>query len=119
MEEFKARGVKVVTLSVDPPETSAAWAETKGFEFTLLSDPEYLNIRRWGLENPDVGELALHAAYVIEQDGTISYAKIARRRVKPDELLMAVDRRPVLCCAGSCGEGPVCQDEEGQPAQAD
>lgn len=116
MPAFESRDVRVVALSVDPPETSAAWAEKRGFSFDLASDIDYANIRRWGLENPDVKELALHAAFVVEQDGRISYRKVARRRVKPDELLFALDGASVACCAGSCGEGPVCQPTQpGQP----
>ena len=48
-------------------------------------------IRAWGLENTDVGDLSLHAVYLLDPDGTIFYRKIARRRAYPPEFLDAID----------------------------
>lgn len=81
----------VVALSVDPPDVSVPWIEKKGFTFPLASDPELKVIRAWNLENPDVDDLALHAVYILDPDGTIFYRKIARRRAYPPEFLDAID----------------------------
>jgi len=43
------------------------------------------------LENTDVGDLSLHAVYLLDPDGTIFYRKIARRRAYPPEFLDAID----------------------------
>ena len=49
-------------------------------------------------------DLALHAIYILEPDGTVFYRKIARRRARSRELLYAIDRKPLACCAGSCAK---------------
>ena len=103
--EFESRGVKLVLVSVDPPEVGRKWADEKGFTFTILSDPQMVSVDTWGVRNPDVEELALHAAFLVNAQGEITYRKIARRRVKPDELLHAIDGDEVVCCAGSCPKG--------------
>ena len=96
-------------ISVDPPETSAKWAAEKGFTFTLLSDPEGKVIDAWGIRNQDNGELALHGAFLVDADKTITYRKVARRRVGPAELLHAIDGDAVICCPGGCGDKPDCR----------
>ena len=91
MPEFDARGVTVVALSVDPHEVAQPWVQKKGFTFPIACDPELEVIRAWGLENTDVGDLSLHAVYLLDPDGTIFYRKIARRRAYPPEFLDAID----------------------------
>lgn len=62
-------------------------------------------IDAWGLRNVDEPELALHAVYIIDPDGTIRYRKIARRRTRSPELLLALDGAPFECCPSSCPKG--------------
>jgi peroxiredoxin len=100
--------VKVVAISVDPPEVSAKWAADKGFTFTLLSDPEARVIKEWGMLNVDNDELALHGVFLVDE-GTIRYRKVAGRRVGTKELLHAIDGDPVMCCAWGCGDQAVCR----------
>ncbi len=38
-----------------------------------------------------MGDLSLHAVYLLDADGTIFYRKIARRRAYPPEFLDAID----------------------------
>ena len=76
---------------MDPPEVSAKWAKDKGFEFALLSDPEMQVIRDFGLVNEDVGDLALHAVFILDEEGQVFYRKVARRRAYASELLAAID----------------------------
>jgi peroxiredoxin len=107
--------VPVVAVSVDPPEVSREWAEKKGFSFVLASDPEQSVIEgQYHIQNPDSPNLAIHAVYLLEPDGTIFYRKIGRRRPKTKELLYALDRKALFCCPGSCGE--VACDFEGADA---
>lgn len=40
-----------------------------------------------------MGDLSLHAVYLLDPDGTIFYRKIARRRAYPPEFLDAIDYR--------------------------
>ena len=82
-----------MALSVDAPEISLPWVQKKGFTFPVACDPKLEVIRDWGLENTDVGDLSLHAVYLLDPDGTIFYRKIARRRAYPPEFLDAIDYR--------------------------
>ncbi len=62
-----------------------------GLEFPVLSDPSLRVVRAFGLENPEVGELSLHAIYMVDQDASVFYRKVARRRPYSPELFDAVD----------------------------
>jgi peroxiredoxin len=83
--------VTVVVVSVDAPEVSIPWAQKKGFTFPMVSDPDLEVIRRFGLENTDVGNLSLHAVFILDEQGKIFYRKIARRRPYSPEFLDAID----------------------------
>ena len=91
LADYDERGVTVVALSVDPPDVTVPWAAKKGLSFPLASDPELKIIRGWNLENKGVGDLAFHAVYLIDTDGTIFYRKVARRRAYSKEFLTAID----------------------------
>ena len=91
LSNYDERGVTVVALSVDPPDVTVPWATEKGLAFPLLSDPKLEIIRGWNLENEGVGDLAWHAVYLIDTDGTIFYRKVARRRAYSEEFLAAID----------------------------
>ena len=82
-----------------------------GFTFAMLSDPEMQVIDTYGLRNPEVPDLALHAVYVIDRDRKGTYRKIARRRVKSPEILLALGGAPAVCCPGGCSGIP-CQLRE-------
>ena len=91
MADFDERGVTVFAVSVDVPENSVPWAEKKGLTMPLGSDPDMKLIRQFGLVNPDVPDLALHAVYIVDKEGEVFYRKIARRRAYSREFLAAID----------------------------
>ncbi|MCX4242216.1 redoxin domain-containing protein [Paraliomyxa miuraensis] len=91
LAEFDERGVSLVVISVDEPEDSLPWAQKKGLTVPLASDPELALIRRFGLENRDQPGLALHAVYIVDEDGKVFYRKVARRRPYSQEFLDAID----------------------------
>ncbi len=91
-------------ISVDPVETSKKFADKLGLEFLVASDPELRVIDQWGVRNPATPELALHSVFIVDGTGVIIYRKVARRRVKSQEILWALQRSPYACCPGSCGE---------------
>lgn len=91
IERFNRRGVSVIALSVDEPEASLAMIERLGIEFNLASDPEQTVIRSFRVQNPDTRELAIHAVYVIAEDGLVFYRKVGRRRPVSRELIDAID----------------------------
>ncbi len=78
-------------ISVDEPEVSKEWADKKGFSFPLASDPDKRVIGALDLINPDVPDLALHAVFIVDEDGKVFYRKIARRRAHSPEFLDAID----------------------------
>jgi len=91
LPRFDERGVNIVAISVDPPEATLPWVEEKGWTLPLASDPGLDVIRAFGLENPDVPELSLHAVYIVDEEGTVFYRKVARRRAYSREFLDAID----------------------------
>lgn len=93
MPQFDERSTTVVALSVDTPDATLPWAEKKGLTMALASDPKQEIIGRFGLINPDVPELALHAIYIVDEEGTIFYRKVARRRAYSREFIDAIDYR--------------------------
>lgn len=81
----------MVAISVDGPSDTLPWAAKKGLTMPLASDPEMKLIKEFGLVNPDVPELALHAVYIVDEQGKVFYRKIARRRAYSPEFLDAID----------------------------
>ena len=78
-------------MSVDEPEVTIPWAEKKGFTFPMVSDPKQQLIGQVDLINPDVEDLALHAVFILDEEGKVFYRKIARRRAYSPEFLDAID----------------------------
>jgi hypothetical protein len=62
-----------------------------GLTFDVGSDANQAVVNAFGVQNPDTQELALHAVYILGQDGTIFYRKIGRRRPVSAELIDAID----------------------------
>lgn len=89
--EFESRGITVVAISVDRPEDSIGMVERMGLSFAVASDPDLSVVRAFGLENREVGEMAIHATYIVTQDRAVLYRKVARRRPESGELLDAID----------------------------
>jgi peroxiredoxin len=85
--------VSLVAISVDVPSDTLPWAAKKGLTMPLASDPEQTIIGSFGIANPDVPELSLHAVYIIDETGKVFYRKVARRRAYSQEFLDAIDYR--------------------------
>ncbi len=62
-----------------------------GLSFDLGSDPQQDLVKAFGVQNPDTRELAIHAVYIVDKDGSVFYRKVGRRRPVSQELLDAVD----------------------------
>jgi hypothetical protein len=88
---FERRGVEVIALSVDEPSASLAMIARLGLTFELGSDPDQLVVNAFGVQNPSTQELAIHAVYIVDADGTIFYRKVGRRRPVSQELIDAID----------------------------
>jgi len=115
LDEIKAAGAELVAVSPQTPEESLSLAEERDLTFTLLSDAGNAVADSYGLRVTLDGEhreshvgvgvdlpakngddswtLPVPSTFVIERDGTVSYASVPgdpRRRVGPDEVLAAL-----------------------------
>lgn len=91
MSRFNARDVNVVALSVDPVKESRSMVGRMKLSFTLVSDEDQSIMKEYGVRNPDTKELALHAVFILDEDRTVFYRKVAARRPVSQELLDAID----------------------------
>ncbi len=91
ISRFERRDVAVVALSVDEQAASLAMIERLGLTFDLASDPEQTVVKAFGVQNPSTRELAIHAVYIVDTDGTVLYRKVGRRRPVSAELIDAID----------------------------
>lgn len=91
LERFERRNVQIVALSVDETEASTNMIKRLGLRFELGSDPEQAVVKAFGVQNPDTRELAIHAAYIVDDNGKIFYRKVGRRRPLSEELIDAID----------------------------
>lgn len=97
-EDFEDAGASVYGLSADSPFSLNAFREEYDLSFPLVSDMSRETIRSYDLEI-DVADLGLHgvanrAVYVLDDEGTVSYAWEAEEPDnEPDyeELLDAVE----------------------------
>lgn len=84
--EFGRRGVAVVGVSKDSPESHRKFAEKYHLPFLLLSDPELTAIRAYGVwrEKKLYGKVSMGVArttFVIDENGRIA---AVMEKVKPD-----------------------------------
>jgi len=91
LERFERRNVQIVALSVDETEASTNMIKRLGLGFAVGSDPEQAVVKAFGVQNPDTRELAIHAAYIVDDNGKIFYRKVSRRRPLSEELIDAID----------------------------
>jgi peroxiredoxin len=100
LAEFERRGVRVVAVSVDPPETNRPHREKLGLTFPLLSDPKAEVIRRYDLLHAGAGEngadISRPGEFLIDPSGTVRWVNLTESfmiRARPDDVLKALDAR--------------------------
>jgi len=97
LTELTARGVRVVAISVDPPEVTRQHCEKQGYTFTFLSDPNAEVIRRYDLLHPKAHrgqDIARPAEFLLDPSGTIRWENLTedyRVRARPEQVLKAMD----------------------------
>lgn len=98
-EQFEARRVRVVAISVDPPEVNREHTRKQGYTFTFLSDPEAEVIHRYDLLHekggPESTDIARPAEFLIDSAGTIRWVNLTddyRVRARPEQILQVLDR---------------------------
>lgn len=92
------RGVPVLAISVDLPETNRELCRKQGYTYTFLSDPTAEVIRRYGVLHPGAGpghkDIARPAEFVVDPTGTIrwtNFTEDVRVRARPEEVLKVLD----------------------------
>ena len=75
LPEFEARGIRVVGISVDPPEANRRQSQKLGYTFPLLSDPNAKVIRRYDVLHPGAGpkgaDIARPAEFILDSNGVV------------------------------------------------
>lgn len=101
LPEFTSRGVDIVAISVDSPEESRKLAQSRGYTFPILSDPDTVAIRAYGVLHPHAGEngqdIARPAEFLIDSSGTIRWENLTENllaRLRPETFLQVLDHNP-------------------------
>ena len=98
LADFRARGVAVIAISVDPCEDSRKLCQSRGYTFPFLSDSKAEVIRRFGVLHPHAGmkdqDIARPAEFLVDATGTIRWVNLTddiRVRARPENVLKAID----------------------------
>lgn len=97
LPEFEARGIRVVAVSVDPPETTREHLAKVGWTFPVLSDPDAEVIRRYDLLHAGGGEggdISRPAELLIDPSGTVRWRDLTESywvRARPETVLGVFD----------------------------
>ena len=100
LSEFDARGVRVVGISVDPPEINQRQSKKRGYTFPLLSDPNAKIIRRYDVLHPGAGpkgaDIARPAEFLIDSNGrVVRWVNLTDNiavRARPEQVLEALNQ---------------------------
>lgn len=98
LNEFHARGVEILAISVDSNEESRKLCASQGYTYPFLSDAKAEVIRRYGVLHAHAGEngrdIARPAEFLVDSAGTIRWVNLtddSRVRVRPENVLRAID----------------------------
>ena len=93
------RGIRVVGISVDPPDINRRQSQKRGHTFSLLSDPKAKVIRRYDVLHPGAGpkgsDIARPAEFLIDSKGVVRWVNLTENiavRARPDQVLSAFDQ---------------------------
>src|SRR6266516_6596412 len=98
LSEFDARGIRVVGISVDPPDINRRQSQKLGYTFPLLSDPKAEVIRRYDVLHPGAGpkgaDIARPAEFLIDSNGVVRWVNLTESivvRARPEQVLQAFE----------------------------
>lgn len=101
LSEFEARGLRVVGISVDPPEISRRQSQKIGYTFPLLSDPNAKVIRRYDVlhvgAGPKGADVARPAEFLLDSNGIVRWVNLTENiavRARPEQVLDALSQLP-------------------------
>jgi peroxiredoxin len=99
LSEFEARGVRVVGISVDPPEVNRRQSQKLGYTFSLLSDPDARVIRHYEVLHPGAGpkgsDIARPAEFLLDSNGIVRWVNLTENiavRARPEQVLEAFEQ---------------------------
>ncbi len=99
LSDFDARGIRIVGISVDPPEINRRQSQKRGYTFTLLSDPNAEVIRRYDVLHPGAGpkggDIARPAEFLIDSNGMVRWVNLTENiavRAGPEQVLDAFNQ---------------------------
>jgi peroxiredoxin len=97
-DAFRAVGVRLAALAVDPPDRSEAVRSRYGLQFPILCDTERRVVREWNLFNPEErGGIAVPAIFLLEPGLRVHCAiqGTVVSRVRASDMLLFVRELPV------------------------
>ena len=99
LSEFDARGIRVVGISVDPPDVNQRHSQKLGYTFPLLSDPDAKIIRRYDVLHPsgrtERSDIARPAEFLLDSDGIVRWVNLTENiavRARPEQALEALNQ---------------------------
>ena len=99
ISEFESRGIRVVGISVDPPEINRRQSQKLGYTFPLLSDPDTRVIRRYDMLHPGAGpkraDIARPAEFILDSNGVVRWVNLTENiavRARPEQVLEALNQ---------------------------
>jgi peroxiredoxin len=99
LSEFDARGIRIVGISVDPPDVNRRHSQKLGYTFPLLSDPDAKIIRRYDVLHPGAGpkgaDIARPAEFLLDSNGIVRWVNLTENiavRARPGQALEALNQ---------------------------
>ena len=99
LSDFDARGIRIVGISVDPPDVNRRQSQQRSYKFPLLSDPKAEVIRRYDVLHPDAGpkgaDIARPAEFLIDSNGMVRWVNLTENiavRARPEQVLDAFNQ---------------------------
>ncbi len=100
-QQIESRGVKIVAISVDPPQVTRDHAAKQGYSYLFLSDEKLDVIRRYDLLHEGGfrgADIARPAEFLLDPRGVVRWRNLTesyRVRPKGEQILEALDRAGV------------------------
>ena len=90
--------MRLIAISVDPPETNREHCRKQGYTFTFLSDTNSEVIRRYDLLHEKAGpaseDISRPAEFLVDAGGKVRWANLAPSiavRARPEEIVKVID----------------------------
>jgi peroxiredoxin len=99
LSDFDARRIRIIGISVDPPEINQRQSQKLGYTFPLLSDSKAEVIRRYDVLHPGAGpkgaDIARPAEFLIDPNGIVRWVNLTENiavRARPEQVLDAFNK---------------------------